>query len=400
MELDDSYQKGGSPINRTDAALMGRGLDRALAAKLRKEKWTLSKLKVATDAKLKALGLSQRAVKAIRAGARSEVPFASLASVLIANRFTCCVCRDPEKSIVVHHIEEWAVSHDHSPANLCVVCLQHHDRAHTKSELSRNLTPDLIRESKRRWEDAVRLRDAQAIIQASRTRSDTWLYFNHIRLFELARSLKINLRDLSGYKPALRAGHIDTSGTLKKRSQAYGYMYEGGDGTTLYHYVRDVLEAIFNRVTVLNVSDLLNGGLLAALTKSGDFILLQGLTSFSHPRRAVEPEGPGQTATGTRTANNVKVSFHIDRWEATSSSARNVWLRGSNAVATVMRLVKIETKKGKTEVQGTALAIAHGLDEMKTREYSNMPFRRGVDFLMPGEQDEMDDSWLDEEDEG
>ena len=396
--FDDSYLKGGSPINRTDAALMGRGLDRGLAEKLRKKKWTLAKLKAAKDAKLRALGLSQQTIKAIRADRRSEIPFASLASVLIANRFTCCVCRNPKKSIVVHHIEEWSATHDHSPANLCVVCLQHHDRAHTKSELSRNLTPGLLRKSKRYWENAVRLRDARAIINASRTSSDTWLYFNHMRLFELARSLKINLKALNGYKPSLRAGQIDAAGTLKKRTNAFGYMYEGGDGTTLYRYVRDVLEAIFSRVTILNVSDLLNRGLLAALTKPGDFILLQGLTSFSQPKRAVEPSGPGQTATGTRTANNVKVSFHIDRWEATSSSARTVWLRGSNAVATVIRLAKIEAKKGKTEVQGTALAIAHGLDEMKTREYSNMPFRRGVEFIMPGEADEVvDNSWLDEE---
>ena len=73
---------------------MGRGLDRALAAKLRKKKWTLSKTEGGEDAKLKTLGISQRAIKAIRAGGRSKIPFASLASVLIANRFIRSVADD------------------------------------------------------------------------------------------------------------------------------------------------------------------------------------------------------------------------------------------------------------------------------------------------------------------
>jgi hypothetical protein len=89
--------------------------------------------------------------------------------------------------------------------------------------------------------------------------------------------------------------------------------------------------------------------------------------------------------------NGVRVSFVIDRWESTSDSARTVWLRGSNAVATVLRLVKIERRARIVEVKGTAFAIAHGLDDLKTREYSNMPFRKGVDFFMDGEEEEEDD---------
>jgi hypothetical protein len=44
----------------------------------------------------------------LRKAGRSEIPFDDLAAVLIANRFTCCVCHAPSKSIIVHHIKEWA----------------------------------------------------------------------------------------------------------------------------------------------------------------------------------------------------------------------------------------------------------------------------------------------------
>src|SRR5260370_29369036 len=95
--------RDGSPVNRTEAALMGRGIDRATAARLRGEGWTLGKLKAASEAKLKKLGLNDRFITALRMEQRSEIPFESLVQVLIANRFTCCVCHDPTKSIIVHH---------------------------------------------------------------------------------------------------------------------------------------------------------------------------------------------------------------------------------------------------------------------------------------------------------
>jgi hypothetical protein len=215
-----------------------------------------------------------------------------------------------------------------------------------------------------------------------------------MRLFELARTLRTDFRKLDGYMASLRAGQIDVQGTLKKRVQSVGYMYEGGDGMTLYRYVCSLWEKILDDITVLNVSDFLDRGLLAAVAKSGDIILLQGLTSFSHNRRAREGDGPGQSATGVRKANRVTVSYTIDRWEATSNSARTRWLRGTHSIATVVRLVKLEMKGGKARIEGTALAIAHGFHEMKTREYANMPFRSGV-MLNRGDDDEVDDSWLD-----
>jgi 5-methylcytosine-specific restriction endonuclease McrA len=380
------YNRDGSPVNRTDAALIGRGIDRATATRLRQNNWTLSGLRSASDKALKKLKLKKIEIKKIRAGDRPEIPFDTLAAVIVANRFTCCVCRNPRKSIIVHHIREWSESHDHSAANLAVVCIDHHDRAHTKSELSRNLTPAVLRKFKRSWEDAVKVLDISAILTASRVNADAWLYFNHIRLFELARSLGVNPSQLPSHGPARRAGQVDSSGTLKRCSAAHGYMYEGGDGTTLYRYVRDVFEAILNRITVINISDLLDRGLLAAVVKPGDFVLVQGLHYFAGERRRMARNGPGQTATVTRSTNGVKIVFVIDRWEATSNSARTVWLRGGHAVASVLRIINATRDGRSMKVEASAIAIAHGLDDLKKREYSSAPFRRGVIFSQ-GDED-------------
>jgi 5-methylcytosine-specific restriction endonuclease McrA len=378
-----------SPVNRTDAALIGRGIDGATAKRLRQKNWTLSGLQSASDKALKKLNLTKKEIKKIRAGDRPEIPFGTLASVLIANRFTCCVCRNPKKSIIVHHIREWSESRDHSAANLAVVCIDHHDKAHTKSELSRNLTPAVLRQFKRDWEKAVKVLDISSILTASRVSSDAWLYFNHMRLFELARSLRVRPNQLSNYGPAKRAGQVDSSGTLKKRSASRDYMYEGGDGTTLYWYVREVFEAVLKRITVINISDLLDRGLLAAVIKPGDFVLVQGLHFFKGKRRHVKSTGPGQRVKVKRSANNVEIVFAIDRWESTSNSARTVWLRGGHAVASVLRVISVTRDDGSMKVEASAIAIAHGLDDLKKREYSAF-FRHGATFSLGGEEEDVD----------
>jgi hypothetical protein len=132
---------------------MDRGVDIQLAASLRDQDYTLAKLQQMGEAELSGLGIPAHAVKAIRQGSRPAIPTETLAAVLIANRFTCCVCNDSSRRVIVHHIEEWSVSRSHAPENLAVLCLIDHDKAHLRGGLAQNLTPQLLRDFKRRWEE-------------------------------------------------------------------------------------------------------------------------------------------------------------------------------------------------------------------------------------------------------
>ncbi len=95
----------GSQLNRTEAALLARGIDSNTASQLRSEGWTLERLKQLSDEGLQSLGLPPEVYPLIRSGSRPEIPFDILINLLIANRFTCCVCHDPQHGIIVHHIE-------------------------------------------------------------------------------------------------------------------------------------------------------------------------------------------------------------------------------------------------------------------------------------------------------
>ncbi|MBK7095058.1 MAG: HNH endonuclease [Saprospiraceae bacterium] len=62
------------------------------------------------------------------------------------------MARETTRSIIIHHIEEWSVSKSNEESNLVVLCLMHHDEAHSTKQLSQNLTPERIKAAKDKWE--------------------------------------------------------------------------------------------------------------------------------------------------------------------------------------------------------------------------------------------------------
>lgn len=367
--------RDGSLINRTEAALLLRGVDSAKAAELRASGWTLAKLQQESNDVLKGLGLEFHVVEALRSGSRPNIPLENLMQVLVAERFTCCVCRDPSLAIIVHHLHEWHETNDHSPANLALLCVHHHERAHSQNKLSRNLDTETIGKFKLSWEAEVQKLDTRTVLEASRIQDDAWLYFNHLRLFELAQGRAIKCSELDHYAPARAAGLIEVNGSLRERDRSWSYMYDSGNGNLLYLYMRDVLHELLSGLTVLNISDMLDKGVLNAVLGRGDFVVLQGAFNFSSNEQR---SGRGQITVGRRSANHIEIEFTFDRWEATSSSAWARWLNGRRDVAALVRLVTVVPDNDILKLEGTVIAISQALNGLKTREYAAYPYRQGV----------------------
>jgi hypothetical protein len=363
-------------LNRSDLALIRRGVSSAAAVRLRAGGYTLAKLKQMNRDALRKLGLNKLVVKNISGEGRPAIPTPNLIEVLYANRFMCCICRNPKRPIIVHHIKPWANSKSHHAKNLAVLCEFHHGKVHTKAELTRTLDANTLRGLKVKWEREVAKMDPAAILDQSREHFAAWVYFNHLRLFELAVNVGVTFKLLDGYKTAVALRHCDRGGQLLPRSNKTDWMYDGGDGSLLYRYVRSVLEATLAKLTVANISDDFDRGVLSVKLKPGDFVLVQGAHVFA--KENSRNRRPGQTTSGSRRANRVAVEFTIDRWEATSSSAHDLWLSGRYDVTSIVRVSTLsKSKAGKLLIQGTSFAIAQGFSGFKTREYATFPYRAG-----------------------
>jgi hypothetical protein len=397
MTDEYNWERDPARLNPTESALIGRGIDYTTAAKLHKDKWTVGKLQLQTDQDLKALGLANTDIAALRQG-RPSIPFKSLAQVLWANRFTCCVCRESSRAIHVHHIDDWANSHDHDPSNLCVLCVEHHNLAHGKFENSQNLTPKKVKEFKKRWEEKVATLDSQAVLAASRDNSDAWVFFNHFRIFEVVQNKKIDLTKMRHFSILRNASLLDVDGVLQETSQTLPYMYDDAFAITRYNYMKEVWEALLPSLLILNVSNLFDRATMRAIVEKGDYDLVEGLHTFKrHDSKA--DTGRGQTVTGIRKTNNVTVEFVFDRWNATSCSAWAGWLSGQKDVVSIVRVGSISKMENHLKLDATVFAIAQGFSGFKTREYANAPYRRGFQKVDNDEDDKVDESWVDDDED-
>lgn len=352
----------------TVAALIARGIASDKAEAIARAGFTLGNLQMKQDADLVALGLSSSEIPLVRRGGRPPIPSDTLAKLLFDNRYQCCVCRDPTKPFIVHHIQEWSVSHSHDISNLVVLCLEHHDKAHSKSTLSQNLDATALVSAKEKWETEVKRLDARSVIDAMARDYAQWAFINEMRLFELAQVHKIDAKKLLNYKRARADGIIDAAGNpLPTRTTTF-YKYEGPSILTRYAFMKELLHKVVEEIPFINLSDYMDKGVIFPAVLEGDFIVCQGRHSFK-PLSNLR-KGIGQDCRGTRRANDVEVSFVFDRWGATSSSSRVDWLSGTKSATSLIQVRNIFREEGLVKITGTVIAIASYANSLKKREYA------------------------------
>lgn len=384
-------------VHQTEKALIARGVDSATARKLRIDGWTISKLKTSSEEKLRAAGLSKEFIGKLFKEQRPPIPDDTLSKLLFENRFQCCICRDPDLQIIVHHIDEWAKSRSHAPENLAVLCLKHHSDAHSRKELAQNLDSKTLTKMKEAWESEVKRFDSESILKAMRLEYSNWNYINELRVFEVAKELRIDFRTVRGFSALVAMGVVEPDGVpAPVTNENLFYKYEGPKILQRYFYTSEILNHVISEIPIVNVSDWLERGILGFSLAPGDFVFVQGAHTFSPLTSKTSGRGPGQVCRGYRTANHVEIRFTFDRWEATSSSAKNEWLSGTKNQGSLIHVKDLSRENGKLLVTGTVLGICSNLGNLKTREYATRLFESGH-FRNPyAHYEEDDDDWDDE----
>lgn len=92
---------------------------------------------------------------------RIPVPRVLSAQILVSSDRTCCVCRQPRKSVQLHHIDENPANND--PQNIAVLCLQCHDDTQLTGGFGRRLDAPTVALYRKNWLADVEKRRASAI---------------------------------------------------------------------------------------------------------------------------------------------------------------------------------------------------------------------------------------------
>jgi hypothetical protein len=322
-------------------ALLGYGIDAETAKKLVNDGYTVTKLKYLECTKLKILGLSEDAIAQLGDSGRPPIPAETVFALLWKCKRTCCICRTPNKNIIVHHIDEWSKNKSHDEDKLAVLCLGDHGEAHTKRELSKNLTPEVIRDSKMRWEQEVREQDARAVIGYSNADGANWDYLNHERLFRLTQTLNIDLHGNPAYQSVLHFGMINKYGDLLDpkhwhTDKPHYYLYQLGEGRHLYWYTTQILAAAITKLGIVDLTDVKDTEHLGVLARPGTLAFFQG--PFYFKKLVKTYEGTEQPRRAKAKLPCGDIEFVFNAWECTSSSSHGDRLSGRK-VASVLATI-------------------------------------------------------------
>src|SRR5690554_4004017 len=130
MGIDDAANsetnKFEKKFSRTAQAMIGRKIPTTVALDLESAGHTMGGLESMNREKLAELGLSDESI-ALTHQKRPPIPKDNLNEILYASAYTCVICQDQTRGVIVHHIHPWHESRDHSANNLVVLCTLHHE---------------------------------------------------------------------------------------------------------------------------------------------------------------------------------------------------------------------------------------------------------------------------------
>lgn len=346
----------------TERALLSRGFDSELTKALCSSGWTLQKLKQADEKALLSLGVRQDLVAALRAEPRPPIPADILLRVLYKSRRTCCICRDSSRPIVVHHIEEWSVSRSHEESNLVVLCLEHHDLAHTRKHLSQGLGANELASAKGSWERDIAILDAKTILRLKDSNDFArWDWINHQRV--LTDAIKRNLKPTHKPNAAfLKQMHIladdgillpETDWITENRPR--GWFLDFGDGFRIAHYLSDITDQLIRSLPVIDITHYKTSPLhLKSILSPGDVIAVQA--GFYFKSEANESDKRNEVRRAYYRGNGVRITYTFQAWYCLSSSARYDAMTGHKVQTTVGVVRSIDTVEGELVVSISCLA--------------------------------------------
>jgi hypothetical protein len=274
---------------------------------------------------------------------------------LYESQYVCAVCQ--AQGCHIHHIDG-----DHSndtEDNLVVLCVKHHDEAHTKRQLSHNLDADALRRNKHNWTSAVQeKRVAVATLSGQNTRIDegtsltlgvTWGYINHKRVAQMARPDLLSKEDRDYFEYCRAAGIIDSKGILIKpknahrsdsyiRNSVYDW-YEFGDNLRLHMVYAAFVDQISQSVQPVHLEPASwTKACIRDLVRPGYFIFVERPFYFK-----MSHESMGNQHRRCQTfKRKIRIEFFVDTQDMFGTTSMTVSFSGHKTCASLLHVKSLE----------------------------------------------------------
>jgi hypothetical protein len=305
---------------------------------------------------------------------RLAIPKKLRFKLMYDSRYLCAVCQ--QRGSHIHHIDENHANNNEE--NLVVLCTTHHDEAHTRHQLSQNLTSDALRHAKQQWIAKVKeQRDLAATVSGQLVLAGnhelasmgvTWGYINHRRVGQLARPDLLSQKEKSYFEYCRAIGIVDQKGILvKPRAVPLSTDYIGnsiydwyvhGDDLRLHLLYAAFVDQISRTIQPIHLErEGWTKVRIQELVGPGDFIFLDRGFYF----RSVRETRQNQHRRVHTFQRKISVEFYVDTIDMFGTTSMTVSFSGHNHCAALLQLKSMgKNKKGWLVLHCTPIALGVG----------------------------------------
>lgn len=310
---------------------------------------------------------------------RVRVPESLRREVMYESAYRCAVCQSGGKHI--HHIDK--DSSNNEKDNLVLLCVDHHDEAHTTRENSLNLTAARLKHARMRWTSKVReRREAFATVQGqpdSAARSvvpvgAVWAYINHRRV-----SQQLSTEILGAITPSIRArlqarSILDENGFLKKpasykpnsthlHNTIYDW-YEHSESLLLHRFYTEAVDAISRRsATVVLEQESWTKAFFGQFVKPGVLVFYQK----AHYFKEVSCDRENAHIEARTFKRNVEIQFGMDTRDMFGTTAISTSFRGHASCSALLVVKSVSlSSEGRLIASASPMALGVGFSACVT----------------------------------
>lgn len=337
--------------------LVAIGLPSNLAESLSDNGYSITKLRALSKSDLENVLGGLQYIENIYNKKRSPIPIDVISSIIHKCAKVCCVCKERKPSFIIHHIVPYSKTRDNSEGNLVLLCLDDHDQAHSKKELSKNLTPEMLRDLKSKWEKLVHDRNIFQIVSEEKDENSfriSWDYINVKYLEDFSEGLTV-LGELPYFNQLVDSNVILENGRLNLGNDSglgdldsvdFLYGYNKFPFNPLLTFHKELLKLLVKKKE-LRFIDVLSGDTNFE-PKNGQIVLLKA--SYLFKKNNFKNKN---IVSVSANVGDIKLSFEIDAFYFTSHSAGGHMSKRAKCVG----LLLIRDFDGRKSLKASAVAM-------------------------------------------
>jgi hypothetical protein len=305
--------------------------------------------------------------------ARKAIPITLKNKLLYESQYCCAICQ--KSGCQIHHIDQ-----DHSNnaiANLTVLCVYHHDEAHTKRSMSNNLDARALRHAKYEWTKQVQNSRTLAATLEGQTQTAenerlssgvSWGYINHKRIIQMLHLGNLSSKGLRLLDYCRNKNMVDDSGIIIKpsnitisssfvRNSVYDW-FDYGDDQRIHSLYSEMVDGVGCTANVIHLEpSVWTKARIKSLVSPGCSIFLNKGIYFKSVNETKEND---QRRCQTF-KNKVHVEFYVDTIDMFGTTSMTVSFQGHQSCSALLLVKSLsENEDGELLLKCTPLALGIG----------------------------------------